>query len=226
MIDPARIAKLPLFASARPAAVSAIAQHATERAFAADEVLFSAGAASKGLFVVLEGTVRVVRVGDGRRHVVHTETAGGTLGEVPLFDGGSYPATAIAAEPTRCLVLDRDAIRRAIVASPDVALVFLARLAARVRTLVDRLDDRSARSVNARLAEFMLSRAHASNGKTFSLGMTQTALAEELGTVREVVVRGLRDLIQRGLVTSRGKERYEVTDGAALQALSRQSQKA
>src|SRR5690349_4384550 len=125
MIDPARIAKLPLFATSPPNAVAAIAHHAIERAFAADEILFSAGSRSKGLFVVLEGTVRVVRTGDGRQHGGHTEAAGGPLGQVPLFDGGTYPATAIAAEPVRCLVLDRDAIRRAITASPDVAMIFL-----------------------------------------------------------------------------------------------------
>ena len=221
MIDPARIAKLPLFATSSPSAVAAIAHHATERAFATDETLFSAGSRSKGLYVVLEGTVRVVRAGDGRQHVVHTETAGGTLGEVPLFDGGTYPATAIAAEPTRCLVLDRDAIRRAITASPDVAMIFLERLAARVRLLVDRLDDRSARSVTARLAEFILARASRAEAPVFSFGMTQTALAEELGTVREVVVRSLRELSQRRLISSLGNGEYEILDRAALQAMSR-----
>ena len=221
MIDSGRLAKLPLFETTPPAALAAIALHATERAFATDEVLFSEGSPSKGLYVVLEGRVRVVRTGDGRQHVVHTETAGGTLGEVPLFDGRTYPATAIAAEPTRCLALDRDAIRRAIAASPDVALMFLSRLAQRVRTLVDRLDERSALSVNARLAEFLLSRPRRVDSTIVSLGMTQTELAEELGTVREVVVRSLRELASRGLITARGKGRYEVLDLAGLQALSR-----
>jgi len=219
MIDPARIARLPLFATTSPGALAAIAMHAVERTFASDETLFSAGSPSRGLFVVLEGTVRVVRAGDGRQHVVHTETVGGTLGEVPLFDGGTYPATAIAAEPTRCLVLDRDAIRRAISASPDVAMVLLSRLAARVRTLVNRLDDRSARSVNARLAEFLLSRRSAKSS-VVSLGMTQTRLAEELGTVREVVVRSLRELAKRNLIASRGQGRYEILDRAGLEGLT------
>jgi len=220
MIDLARIANLPLFATCPRAALTAIAAHASERDFSVDEVLFSAGSPSKGLFVVLEGRVRVVRAGDGRQHVVHTETVGGTLGEVPLFDGGTYPATAIAAEATRCLVLDRDAIRGAIKASPDVAFLFLGRLAARVRTLVDRLDDRSARSVMARLAEFLLARPSRSESATISLGMTQTALAEELGTVREVVVRALRELVQRKLIASRGQGQYEIVDRGALERLT------
>ena len=200
-------------------AVAAIAAHATECSFAKDQVLYNAGTPSKGLYVVLEGRVRVVRAGDRRQHVVHTESAGGTLGEVPLFDGGMYPATAIAAEPTRCLVLDREAIRGAISASPDVAFVFLARLAARVRVLVDRLDDRSARSVNARLGEFLLSRPRRGDSDTISLGMTQTALAEELGTVREVVVRALRDLARHKLIAARGQGRYEILDRPGIEQL-------
>ena len=219
MIDSSRIAKLSLFEAAPASAVAAIAAHATECSFAKDQVLYNAGTPSKGLYVVLEGKVRVVRAGDGRQHVVHTESAGGTLGEVPLFDGGMYPATAIAAEPTRCLVLDREAIRGAINASPDVAFVFLGRLAARVRALVDRLDDRSARSVNARLGEFLLSRPRQGDSDTISLGMTQTALAEELGTVREVVVRALRDLARQKLIAARGHGRYEILDRPAIEQL-------
>lgn len=219
MIDSSRIAKLPLFEAAPATAVAAIAAHATECSFAKDQVLYNAGTPSKGLYVVLEGRVRVVRAGDRRQHVVHTESAGGTLGEVPLFDGGMYPATAIAAEATRCLVLDREAIRGAINASPDVAFVFLGRLAARVRALVDRLDDRSARSVNARLGEFLLSRPRRRDSETISLGMTQTALAEELGTVREVVVRALRDLARLELIAARGQGRYEILDRPGIEQL-------
>src|SRR3954453_14745730 len=85
------------------AARRALLAGAVERRLGAGEVLFLAGAPARGLFVVLEGRVRVVRGAGGRPHVIHEETAGGTLGEVPMFEGSTYPATAVAAEPTRCL---------------------------------------------------------------------------------------------------------------------------
>jgi CRP/FNR family transcriptional regulator, dissimilatory nitrate respiration regulator len=216
MIDPQTLASLPLFSSAPRIVLDVLAPRARIVEFAPDERIFSAGERAHGIYVILFGSVRVIRATDGRQHVVHSEGAGGTLGEVPVFDGGGYPATAVAAEPTRCLLLDREALLQAMSASPEVALVFLGRLASRVRTLVERLDSRSSRSVPSRLSEFLLGRKQAARSRTISLGMTQSELAEELGTVREVVVRGLRTLTVQGLIAPAGGGRYEILDREGL----------
>jgi CRP/FNR family transcriptional regulator len=182
--------------------------------------MFLAGSEPRGWFVVVEGEVRVVRGGAGRQHVVHVERSGGTLGEVPLFARGLYPATGIAAEPTICFVFAREALHDAIRSNPEVAFLLLERLALRVRTLVDRLDDRSVRSVQSRLAEFLASRHAAGSGGMVSIGMTQRDLAEELGTVREVVSRELRVLCERKLIAARGGGRYAVLDPEGLRRVS------
>ena len=141
MIEPRALAGIRFLSGLRAETIAALAARAVERRYAPDEVLFTAGSTPRGLFVVLEGRVRVLRGNDGgRQHVVHEELAGGTLGEVPLFDGGGYPATAIAAEATRCAVIDRATLSAAMHADPEMAWTLLARLASRVRTLVDRLD--------------------------------------------------------------------------------------
>ena len=210
--------RLPPFRDAPPGVADALARHAVGRAFAASEVIFLAGADAGGLHVVLDGRVRVVRGRGDRQHVVHWEGPGGTLGEVPLFAGGAYPATAIAAEPTRCAVLSRDAIRAAIAAEPHVAFFLLERLATRVRGLVTRLDGLALRSATARLAGYLLERPSDRTGRGVSLGMTQGELAEELGTVREVVVRGLRALQRDGAVRALGGGRFEIVSREALRA--------
>ena len=66
------------------------------------------------MFLVVDGRVRVVRDGTDRRQVVHTEGPGATLAEIPLFDGGTLPATAVAVVPTRCLLFTLEAIESAI----------------------------------------------------------------------------------------------------------------
>ena len=209
---------------------------AVERRFAAGEVLFQAGTRADVMYVVLEGRVRVLRGGGGRPHVLHEEGPVCTLGEVPLHEGvrapagsaargaashaGGYPATAIAAEPTRCLALTRDAVRGLVRREPDVALALLARLAARVRHFVDRLDERAAHRTRARLAALVLARHAASGGRTFALGRSQQEVAEELGTVRELVVRGLRALRDAGAIRAAGGGRYAVADEALLRRLA------
>lgn len=216
MIDPTVLAALPLFRDAPSAAVRVLAHHAVERRYATDQAIFTSGSTPMGLFIVLEGRVRVVRGREGRQHVVHTEEAGGTLGEVPLFAGGPYPATAIAAEPTRCALLARDAIHAAIAADATVAFLLLERLALRVRGLVDRLDRLALRSARARLAAFLLARPTGRNG-SISLGMTQGEVAEELGTVREIVVRGLQTLRREGAIASGSGGRIVIRSRALLQ---------
>jgi CRP-like cAMP-binding protein len=221
VLDPSELHHLPLFAGISDAACRELAARSVRRVYAAGEALFMAGAEARGLYVVTSGRVRVVRHGAGRRHVLHEEGPGGTLGEVPLFEGGGYPATAIAGEPTTCLVVGRDVIASAMRADPELAWRFLSRLAARVRTLVERVDGLAARSVPQRLAALLAARHEAAAGRgSVTLGGTQQELAEELGTVREVVVRAVRALCDAGAIEPLGRGRYRVRDAGRLRELA------
>ncbi len=215
MVPVERLTALELFRGSETGLAAALAKRAIEVKFAPDEVLFLTGSKPRGWWLVLEGRVRVVSVSGSRQHVVHTEGPGGTLGEVPLFGGGAHPATGIAAEPTVCALFTRAGLEAAIAEVPAIAFLIASRLADRVRKLVGRLDERSSRSVQARLIEFLLARA-TKQSSLVSLGMTQQALAEELGTVREVVSRELRWLGQRNWVESKGGGRFRIVDAAAM----------
>ena len=214
-----------------PAASDALLKHSIEKRFAAGDRLWTAGDSSEGIALVLEGNVRIVRVTGGRQTVIHSGEAGSTLGEVPFFTGEAYPATAIASEPTRCLFLTRAAVTEALALDSRLAFFFLRRLSRRVQSLVDRIDQNTATSVQTRLAKFILARhekariaasTRAKNGNAvaFSLGATQAALAEELGTVREVLVRALRALREAGAIESAGDGKYRVADVTILRRVA------
>lgn len=222
VIDPSLLRALPLFDGISAPAQRELAARAVERRYKAGESIFSAGDAARGMYVLTRGRVRVVREGAGRRHVLHEEGPGGTLGEVPLFEGGGYPAAAIAAEETACLLIGREAIAAAMRADPELSWRFLGRLAARVRTLVERLDRVTARSVPQRLAMLLLVRHQAAgrDGTSVTLGGTHQSIAEELGTVREVVVRAVRTLCTTGAIQSLGGGRYRVRDARKLRELA------
>jgi CRP/FNR family transcriptional regulator len=212
----ARIADLPLFHGLREESLRLLAQHGLERSFAAGETLFRAGDTPWGIFVVLQGRIRVVRGEASRQVVVHTEGPGGTLADVPFFAGGALPATAIAAESSVCAIFPKEALRAAIAANPEIAFALLARLALRVRELVGRLDQVSSKSVAARLAIYLLRRSEERHSAVVSLGMTQTQLAEELGTVREVIVRELRALRKASIIQPSRGGGLEILDAARL----------
>lgn len=222
MIDPSELRRLPLFLEISDAACRELAARSVGRAYRSGETLFTAGAEAQGLYVLTSGRVRVVRDAGGRRHVLHEEGPGGTLGDVPLFEGGGYPATAVAAEPTSCVIVARDGIAAAMRADPALAWRFLGRLAARVRTLVERVDGLTARSVPQRLAALLVARHESSTraNRSVTLGGTQQEVAEELGTVREVVVRALRTLCETGAIETLGGGRYRVHDAQRLRKLA------
>ena len=218
---PPAVEESPLFAGLNAAALKTLRGRAIERRFAADETLFTAGSPAGGLFIVLDGSVRVLRARDGRQHVIHHERRWGTLGEVPLYDGGGYPATAVAATDARCAIITRETLAAMMVDDPRLSWRLLETLATRVRRLVDRVDALATKDVAARLAAHLLARAVASEGGYVAkIDGTQAELAEDLGTVREVVVRALRALQREGLMRRVGPGRYELLRPDALRAMA------
>jgi CRP/FNR family transcriptional regulator len=212
--------QLPRLDALGPDALGALTHGAVQRSYEPGAVIWLEGAEPRGVFVVLEGEVKIVRSAEGRQHVIHRAGAGATLGEVPLFADGSYPASAIAVRRTRCLVLPRERLERAIDDHPEIARLFLRHLARRVRHLVDRIDERSSIGVRARVARRLLETDRASPGEWFALGRTQEELAEELGTVREVVARALSELRESGAAESDGRGRYRVIDSRLLERVT------
>lgn len=220
MADPASLDALPLFAALPAETRRALATRGVERQYRTGAVLFRAESEATALYVVLSGSIRVVRSHRGRQLVIHGEGPGGTLGEIPFFAGGTLPATAIAAEPCRCLIVNRETLQAVIRQDSALAWLFLRRLSLRVRDLVERLQRTSSSGVQARLASFILARAEAAGPGPFTLGLTQAELAEEIGTVREVVVRGLGQLRNSGIIVSAGRGHYAIQDPAALRTLA------
>jgi CRP-like cAMP-binding protein len=221
MLEPADISRVPLFLGLPRSAITQLAAHAVYRRYHTREVLYLAGSTPAGLLLILDGRVRVVRGRGDRQHLVHEEGPGGALGEVPVFGGGTYPATAIAAEPTRCILLLTESLRATARACPEISLRFLERLGQRTRHLVDRVDQLAGQNVNGRLARLLLRQQRiAGAGGAFLLARTQIEAAEELGTVREVLVRALRRLRQSGVIESLGRGCYRVLDPDRLRLLA------
>ena len=104
----------------------------------------------------------------------------------------------------------------------ELAELLLHRLAARAREVIARLDRLAHQSVLRRLSHHLTLRALAARParSAISLGMTQVELAEELGTVKEVIVRELRSLRRLQLIEPAGRGMYRVVDLRALRTLA------
>jgi CRP-like cAMP-binding protein len=110
-------------------------------------------------------------------------------------------------------VIAKDTLLTMMADDARLAWWLLERLSRRVRGLVERVDALATQDVAARLAAHLLARTEPNGDRQIAvLGGTQAALAEELGTVREVVVRHLRSLQRSGVMRSVGAGRYEILE--------------
>ena len=90
-----------LFSDFSEQEVTRLAARMVRRPFSAGEMLFAEGDACRGLYIVVTGKVRIFKTSTGgREQVLAVENPGSTVAELPVFDGGAYPASAVAVEPT------------------------------------------------------------------------------------------------------------------------------
>src|SRR2546422_7440373 len=99
-LDPVEtLRRVPFFAVLPLEEIRSLAAHCVVRRLRRDEMLFAEGDPCGGLFVVQAGAVKQFKMaGTGREQVLLTERAGSTVGELALFDGGRFPASAAAVE--------------------------------------------------------------------------------------------------------------------------------
>lgn len=212
--------RLPLFGELAAPAARLLAGKGIERAYASGSVIWTEGAPAERLVVLLAGSVRAVRYRRGREIVLHRAQAGATLGDVPFYDGGAYPASLVAETPVRVLVLDRETLAGAIALDPAFALALLKALAHRFRDMAGRLEAQASDPVLCRLARHLQRRSALASGAPFTLGMTQGQLAHDLGSVREVVARRLGELVEQGVLERVGRAYYRVSSPERLRALA------
>jgi len=173
--------------------------------------LFNEGDACRGLFVVGRGKIRIFKVSaSGREQMLSIEGPGSSFAELPVFDGGNYPASASASEESELLFISRKDFQDFCREHPEVALKVIAVVGSRLRRLVGIIEDLSFTTVRQRLIALLVRLAQASSTRTsegvqVELNKTQQDLAAELGTVRELVSRNLGRLQAEGYLEVNGR---------------------
>lgn len=119
----------PLFGGVGRDDLAAIGERAIEVDFPADHVIARQGEIGTGLFVVIDGTVRVVRDGQELARL----GPGDFFGEMSVIDGLPRVAQVVASEPTRCLALASWEFEHLILDHPTIGLAILRGLSARLR---------------------------------------------------------------------------------------------
>jgi CRP/FNR family transcriptional regulator len=128
------------------------------------------------------------------------ETAPATVAELPLFDGGPYPASARAVDSVVTLFINKGDFHQVCRQYPEIALKVLAVVGKRLRHLVGVVQAMTFGSVTQRLARMLLDSAKLAAADQFDFPLTHQELASRLGTVREVVSRNMARFRGVGLI--------------------------
>lgn len=216
---------IPIFAELDRASLDRLAERCVERTLPTGSVLFVTGEPCRGLYMVESGRVRIYRTNpEGKEQVLHIEGPGRPVAELPLFDGGPYPASAVTLEETRVAFLPLADFEHLYRTHPDIAAGVIRELGRRLRHLVRVTETLAFRDVAARLALLLVSYAEQSgreqpNGIELTLHRTQEELALEIGAARESVSRAFKQLRRKGLIEPMDRDRLLIPNLARLRSL-------
>ncbi len=184
------------------------------------QTIFWAGDEGTGFYLIRSGRVKIFRTSfSGKEQILHVFGGDETFGEVAVFAGNRFPASAVALEPSELVFFPREAFRQFVAREPELALHMLALLSMRLRAFVKKVDELSLKEVPARLAGHFLLLAAAVKGDAFDLDLSKTELAKYLGTIPETLSRTLKKMETQGLVSGNGAH-IIIVDRPGLEAVA------
>jgi CRP/FNR family transcriptional regulator len=223
-LDPLEtLRRVPFFAVLPLEELKVLAGHCMARRLLKDEILAGEGDPCDGLFVVQAGAVKLFKMAEnGREQILVIERAGSTVGELSVFDGGNFPASAVAVEDSTLLFLPKREFLELCQRNSEVAFAVIRSLAWRFRYLASLVEELSLKEVSHRLARFLRDRAlnlgvRTKRGIEFPLEETNQEIGAEIGTVRDLVSRNLRRFVDRGIIRLE-RRKVIVLDMAELEA--------
>ena len=195
----------------------------------AGSVTHREGEGASHLELVISGVVRVfVTAPDGRTMTIRYCRRGALIGAMSVFANEfSMPATAQALVDAELLKMSPSVVCRAAERDFRVARAFLGELSERARSFAYEIAGSAFATVRQRVARHLLDLASEPTpdlapqgrpGQKLVVRVTQQELADAVGTVREVIVRVLRDLRREGVVRTERDRIVIIDPGLLVQA--------
>lgn len=217
------LSKASLFSGLSEAELGFVLERAVARRYSPGQLVFSEGEPCAGLYVVESGSVRIFKASvGGREQVLSIEGPGSSVAELPVFDGGSYPASVVAMEETVLLFVSKADFQALCLSHPQVSLKVLKVVGSRLRRLVGIIEELSFTTVRHRLSAYLLRLAQkegrqVAQGIEVTLPANNQELAAQIGTVRELVSRNLSRLQAEGTLRIDGRS-VVIRDAKALES--------
>jgi len=163
------------------------------RALGPGDFLFRVDTPTAGLFEVIKGRIKLVRIApSGRETILYTASAGDFVAEASSFSP-TYHCDAVATTDSVVRLYPKRSLFAAFRENPEAAQAFMGMLAREVMGLRTRLEQRNIHAARDRVRHYLTLNAGA-DGRTVILSGTLKDLASELGLSHEALYRTLADM--------------------------------
>ena len=193
--------KVPLFNQLAPPELQRVVEASRERAYPKNSVILFEDDPGDALYVVAQGQVKVVLIGeDGREVILSVLGPGEFFGEMALIDDEPRSAHVIAMEDSSLLVLRREDFQAILRQSPGIGVALLRELSRRLRRVDEKVGSLVLLDVNGRVAQLLLDLADEEGGERITRRLTHHTIAQMIGSSRETVSRTMRELVDKGFI--------------------------
>jgi CRP/FNR family transcriptional regulator len=209
------LARFPFFSGLPAERLDALIADAQLLRAPAGDILFDANQPCRGFPLVLEGSVRVGKsTPNGREILLYRVEPGQSciLSGGCLLGHSDYTASGIAETDVELLSVSPERFHELMLQFEPFRRYVFSSYGERLSEVMELVEEVAFRRLDARLAQLLIRRGPVIEG-------THQELADELGSVREIVSRLLRSFEQRGWVRLE-RERVTVLDPKGLSALS------
>jgi CRP/FNR family cyclic AMP-dependent transcriptional regulator len=214
------LATIPLFSGLPPEELERFAELTRERSYPKGSVILFQDDPGDSLFVLRDGRVKVVLIGeDGREVILGVLEPGAHFGELALIDDQPRSAHVIAMEDAQLLVLRREDFKRRVEANPMVAWALLTELSRRLRRADVKIGGLVLLDVPGRIARLLLDLADENGSEQIEKPLTHQTIAQMIGASRETVSRAMKEFQDAGLIRVE-RRRISVGDREALEKRS------
>ncbi len=207
----ASLRRTELFREADDAALNELTAATVSRNWVSGEEIFAAGDPSDGLYIVVEGQVRLTLLTDAGAELTVRDAAPGDLfGEIGGLDGGPRSATATAAAKTTTAFLSSVRLADILTRHPAALLDIARKLCHRLRDTTEQLEGIALYPLRQRVARYILAQGthngrDRGNGKrSVSIALSQSELGAVLGASRPKINAALNELERSGCIERKG----------------------
>ncbi|MFB0497587.1 CRP-like cAMP-binding protein [Mucilaginibacter sp. OAE612] len=174
------------------------------RLFKKDQVIYYDGDKGNGLYLILKGRVKTVKLAnDGRELMTAIHSAEEYLGVNAMLSNEAYTDTATTLEDSQLCLIPKDQLDNLLNLYPDIAREFIKLLSNHIRDREEQLLQLAYNSVRKRMADTLV-RLHKQQGGDFKI--SREDLAAMAGVATETVSRTLTDFKDENLIDKKGSQ--------------------